>query len=133
MKKYLDDAGVKALEALLRSLCLTQKDGQAIYGVLEALADASEFPAAALSIPATGWKSSTSGPYKVYRDVSAASVTAADSVQVALAAGSMEAASACGLCPTVETLAGALRFRAVSAPKSALSGEYRILKGAQGG
>ena len=133
MKKYLDDAGVKALEALLRSLCLTQKDGQAIYGVLEALADASEFPAAVLSIPAAGGNPSPPAPYRVYGDVPPAPVTAADSVQVALAAGSMAAASACGLCPTVETLAGALRFRAVSAPKSALSGEYRILKGAQGG
>ena len=80
------------------------------------------------TIPATGWSSDTNA-YPNYYDVTAAGVTAADDVRVNLDPASVSAAVACGLCPTVETLAGKLRFRALQVPASAIAVKYRIQEG----
>ena len=127
---YINKKGLQAAIDQLRALCMTKADGEAIYKVLSTLADAVVFPAVSISIPAAGWQSSAAGDFAVYIDVAAPDVTAADGVDVALSAGSIAAARTCGLCPTVETLGGYLRFRAVSAPKTEMTGEYRIIRGA---
>ena len=64
-----------------------------------------------------------------YYDFTAAGVTAADDVRVFLDPASVSAAVACGLCPTVETQDGKLRFRALQVPASAISVKYRIQEG----
>ncbi len=131
MKKYIDPAGLGEAINKLKSLCLTSADGEAIYNSLSTLAAAVVFPAVSISIPTSGWKSGTVGEFTAYIDVAAKNVTAADSVDVALSAGSFATTKACGLCPTVETMNGYLRFRAVSAPQSAMTGEYRIIRGGE--
>ncbi len=80
------------------------------------------------TIPATGWSADTNA-YPQYYDFTAAGVTAADDVRVFLDPASVSAAVACGLCPTVETQDGKLRFRALQVPASAISVKYRIQEG----
>ena len=126
---YISKQGLQAALDKLSTLCLTKAEGAAITGALEVLAAAVIFPAVNLSIPATGWQSGTVGGYTVYRDI-AAEVTAADSVDVALSTNGIDTAVSCGMCPTVETLDGYLRFRAISAPTATITGEYRIIRGA---
>ena len=100
---------------------------------LSTLAEATVFPSASITIPTSGWTAGTAGDYAYYIDIAAADITAADGVDVVLTAASISTAQACGLCPSVETRAGALRFRAVSIPGGSMTGEYRILRGEQGG
>ncbi|HIT31694.1 MAG TPA: hypothetical protein IAC25_02505 [Candidatus Enterenecus stercoripullorum] len=126
---YINKQGLQAALDKLLTLCLTKSEGAAITGALEVLAAAVMFPAVNLSIPATGWQSGTVGRYTVYRDITA-EVTAADSVDVALSADGLDTAVSCGMCPTVETLDGYLRFRAIFAPVTTITGEYRIIRGA---
>lgn len=133
MKKYVDNNGLSTVIDKLRELCLTQEDGAAINAALSLLADATTFPAADITIPTTGWSSGTSGGYAYYIDISAPDVTADDGVNVDLDAPSAEKAGECGLSPSVETIAGHLRFRSVTVPTSNLTGEYRILRGPQEG
>ena len=129
--KVLDQQGLAAVLEKLKSLCLTSEDGAAINAALSLLADATVFPATSITIPATGWESGAAGDYAYYKDVAASDVTAADGVDVVLTAASVSVAQSCGLCPTVETLEGVLRFRAASVPQTNLTGEYRILRGPQ--
>lgn len=95
---------------------------------LAELAEAVLFRPVSITIPATGWRAGASGPNTVYRDVSA-SITARDGCMVDLDAASLAVAQACGLSASVETRAGALRFRAVSAPTANMTGELRVLRG----
>ena len=84
-----------------------------------------------LTIPKEGWQSGAYGRYTVYFDV-AAEVSAEDSAEVILSVDGVEAAGACGMCPAVETISNALRFRAISAPEAIISGEYRIIYDTKG-
>ena len=87
--------------------------------------------AVAVSIPATGWQTDEAegAAYPLYCDISVSGLTPVDIADVRIAPGSQPAAIACGLCATSETLAGAIRLRAVSAPTEALAAEYVITKG----
>lgn len=66
-------------------------------------------------------------PY--YFDLAVEGVTSADHATVTLAPESYSAALACGLCPTNETIGGAIRLRAATAPANSISGEYWIENG----
>lgn len=129
MGKFLDINGLSALVGKLKALCLTQEDGAAINSALSTLAEATVFPSASITIPTSGWTAGTAGDYAYYIDIAAADITAADGVDVVLTAASISTAQACGMCPSVETRAGVLRFRAVSIPTGSMTGEYRILRG----
>lgn len=129
MIDYINLQGLGVAIDQLQTLCLTKADGAAITNAIQALAAAVVFPEFDLTIPTAGWVSGVSGEYTVYLDVAAENVTAADSVAVAVSVASLDTAKSCGLCPMVETLAGALRFRAVSAPEANITGQYRILRG----
>ena len=80
------------------------------------------------TIPVVGWDSDTSA-YPKYYDFIAIGVTAADEVIVNLDPDSVGIAVACGLCPTVETQDGKLRFRSLQVPTSAIAMKYRIQDG----
>lgn len=80
------------------------------------------------TIPATGWSTDTNA-YPNYYDLTATGVTAADEVRVDLVPASISAAVACGLCPTCETAAGKIRFRALQVPASGIDVKYRIQQG----
>ena len=83
----------------------------------------------AATIPATGWKSDGAAGYPYYYDLAVAGITAADIATVTLSPASVSAAVACGMCPTNETIAGAIRFRANEPPTRAVAVEYEIAKG----
>lgn len=88
-------------------------------------------------IPAEGWTmdkgdedaEAADSSYPYYYDIPAVGVSAIDRVDVTISAGGYDAATACGLCPTSETLAGAIRLRAVAPPTEAMTAEYWLHSG----
>lgn len=83
-----------------------------------------------LTIPKTGWSDdAASTSYPKYLDITASSITAKDSVNIAISPSSMAVAIACGMCPTSETLSGKIRIRAKSAPSANIQAEYRLNQG----
>ena len=85
---------------------------------------------AAVTIPTTGWQEDESvAAYPVYYDIVVEGVTANDRATVVIAPGSMAAAVACAMCPSCETVTGAIRIRAGSAPSTAISAEYWLDQG----
>lgn len=81
------------------------------------------------AIPVTGWSSDETAGYPYYYDLAVTGVTAADIAVVTLPPASVSTAIACGMCPTNETIAGAIRFRAAEVPGQAVAVEYEIAKG----
>lgn len=81
-----------------------------------------------VTIPATGWSTDTNA-YPKYYDLTAAGVTELDEVRVNPDPATAAAMTACGFCPTCETLDGKIRFRAQVAPTSAIKVRYRIQQG----
>lgn len=86
--------------------------------------------AVVLSIPAVGWskdEDATSYPY--YYDVEVSGVTAKDRAAISIAPDSIDAAIACGLCPTNQTIDGKIRLWAKKAPIKAITAEYWLEQG----
>ena len=112
-----------------------QKVSEHTTAVSEALQElnngkADKVSAVSLTIPTTGWKSDTSvSQYPSYCDIAVSNITAKDGAQITLAPNSLGVALSCGLCSTVETMAGVIRVRAKAAPSTAISSELRILVG----
>ena len=86
--------------------------------------------AGSVTIPATGWGSDSTAGYPKYYDLAVSGVTASDRAELTLAPAALSTATACGLCPTCETLAGKVRLRAASVPAVAMAANYWIEKGA---
>lgn len=83
-----------------------------------------------LTIPKTGWSDdAASTSYPKYLDITASSITAKDSVNIAISPSSMAVAIACGMCPTSETFSGKIRIRAKSVPAANIQAEYRLNQG----
>ena len=83
-----------------------------------------------LTIPKTGWSDdAASTSYPKYLDITVSSITAKDSVNIAISPSSMAVAIACGMCPTNETSAGKIRIRAKSVPSANIQAEYRLNQG----
>lgn len=83
-----------------------------------------------ITVPTTGWGiDEASESYPNYYDIIAAGVTANDRADIAIAPNSMDAAVACGMCPTSETLEGKIRVWARSVPTDAIVAEYRLNQG----
>ncbi len=81
-------------------------------------------------LPVTGWQkdaNDTSG-YPYYYDFAVNGVTANDIAHVNIPYSSQAAASECGICPSNSTIAGFIRFYAMSVPTQAISISYWILK-----
>ena len=83
------------------------------------------------TLPAEGWKKDSVSAYPYYYDLPVAGVSGKDIASVSLAPGSMSAAIGCGLCPTNETVAGAIRFRANEIPAGVIAVEYEIAEGSE--
>jgi hypothetical protein len=96
----------------------------------------------ALTIPVKGWASDEveddgtedgdepeTDSYPYYLDIPIEGLTAKDRVDVTVAASSASAAEGCGLCPTTETLSGALRLRSASEPTETITAEYWVIYG----
>lgn len=80
-----------------------------------------------ITIPISGWADGTSGDYSKYIDVTVSGMTANHNPVVILDVASQKVAVTCGLCSTVESLAGKLRFRSKSVPTTAMTGVFYIL------
>lgn len=83
----------------------------------------------AVTIPTSGWSSDSNASYPKYYDIAVTGITASDRAEITIAPGSLDAAKACGICPTNETLAGKIRVRAASVPTVAISVEYWVENG----
>lgn len=90
-------------------------------------AKADKVQGVSISIPTTGWTTSASGEYTVYRDVTASSMTANDLVILTPAEGSKAAAKKAGI--GCESMTGKLRIRARKTPTAAISATYHIIQG----
>ncbi len=88
-----------------------------------------ESPHGSLTIPTSGWGSDSTATYPKYYDIAVSGVTVNDRANVDLAPVSAGTATACGLCPACETLAGKVRIRAVSIPTASMTANYWIEKG----
>nr|UWG90084.1 MAG: hypothetical protein [Bacteriophage sp.] len=97
-------------------------------GELESV-KANKTEAAAITIPATGWKSDTSADYPHYYDIAVEGVTASDRAEITIAPDSIGMAKTCGLCATNETMAGKIRVRSMSVPTEAIAAECWIEDG----
>lgn len=115
---------------------VAQAAAEAIEEVLDVVkADKAENITA--TILATGWaleeaddadeeaEDETSN-YPYYYDIAVEGVTAKDRAEVTVLPTSVEIATACGLCPTNETLAGIIRIRSVSVPSGDIVAECWI-------
>lgn len=85
--------------------------------------------ATAYTVPVSGWKSDSTSGYPNYYDIKVSGVTAKDRAEITIKYDSLDAAKVCGLCPTNETIAGAIRIRAVNIPTATMSVEYWIMDG----
>lgn len=97
-----------------------------------------KFSPVSIVIATEGWASEetneaseeeTTTPYPVHYDIPVEGVTANDRIDIAIDPASMDAAIACGLCTTNETLAGKVRVWAKSVPTAAIAAQYRLNKG----
>ena len=79
-----------------------------------------------VTIPAEGWEKMVGDVYVRRYDIPVSGVTAQDRADLVLAPASIRIAAACGLCPTVETVAGGLRLLAQAAPGAEMTAEYRL-------
>lgn len=111
------------------------------------LGKANKASSVSISIPTSGWallnedlgdepegdvevdRDDGLSTYPYYIDIPVEGVTAVDRASVTLAPGSYRTAVACGLCPTNETIQGAIRLRAASVPETAMEAEYWIENG----
>ena len=85
--------------------------------------------AVSIEIPADGWEEGPEAAYPWFIDLAVDGLTAQDRADVAIAPEDMEAAVACSMCPTCETISGAIRLRAKRAPSAAIQAQYWIAKG----
>lgn len=91
----------------------------------------------AFTIPTDGWNEveidetaeDTETSYAYYCDIVVEGITAKDRVDVTVAPAGIELATACGLCPTSESLAGKIRLRAVTQPSASIAAEYWLHSG----
>lgn len=106
--------------------------GIATYYDLETMARELAVRYVSLTIPAAGWTADNAGQYKFRLDVAVEEVTPRMIPQVAVLPSGETTAADCGLCPVVETLDGAVRFRAVAPPGGSIPAALTLLRDSTG-
>lgn len=76
----------------------------------------------------SAWVSGTNGDFKYYANISVVGITASDGANVVLDVPSQALAGISGLCPSGETLSGAIKLWSKQAPAGNISGNYEIKK-----
>ncbi len=91
-----------------------------------------------ITIQASGWKlpegqtePAATEAYPYFYDLKVDGVTALDRASVAIAKGSLEDATLCGICPTCETSTGNIRLWSAGVPGKDIIAEYWIEQGAE--
>lgn len=75
-----------------------------------------------ITIPNIGWQTETLGAYQYYVDVPVSGILAIHNPNVILDVTTHTVASRAGICSTVESFDGYIRFRSKSVPESAITG-----------
>lgn len=128
-EKVVIEDGVAAALTVLMHIVMTNSD--ALTFTLDPTVDTASAVRADFTIPKEAWQS-TDGTYPYRADATCGEATAMHTPIAALDKTCLAAAGACELCPTVETVSGALRFWAMKAPDAELSGSV-LLVGQGGG
>lgn len=82
-----------------------------------------------ITIPASGWVSGQGGQYPYRYDIPAVGATVNDRADISIAPESVGTAVDCGLCPTTETITGAIRLRSAVKPTADMAAEYWLHQG----
>ncbi len=130
-EKAVIEDGVTEPLTILMHVVLT--DGDALKFFVDPSIDTASAVCRNVNIPVASWVSDdgTGGGYPYRADVADDVVTALHYPSVALDKESLPIAGACGLCPTAETMSGALRFWARRAPEAEIRGTVLLVS--QGG
>lgn len=130
-EKAIIEDGVTEPLTILMHIVLT--DGDALEFTVDPSIDTASAMMARLAIPAEAWEedetAENSYPYRA--DVEIPAVSALHYPFVSMEPASLDVADGCGLCPTVESMSGALRFRAKKAPEEEIRGTVLLVT--QGG
>ena len=86
-----------------------------------------------ISIPATGWQEMTGAKYPYYINIPNEKITAEMIPMLTILPNSLEDASACGICPACETVAGAFRIFTKPAPDKAIAASLTLFTPKGGG
>lgn len=112
---------------------LTSKDAQTIISSMITQALTSEVCHAvttSVAIPNDGWKKcydeGDNYGYDQYRDVEVTEATEAATPYLSIDLESLNTATTCGFCPTMETMDGKVRFYAVKAPDKTITGSLQL-------
>lgn len=134
-EKAAIEEGIPAALTILMHIVVT--DADALEFTLDPTIDTATAFTLTITIPKEGWETRTDpdeegagpgdGPYPYRVDVEAPAVTALHKPFGALMPESLGTAEACELCPTVETVGGALRFRAKKVPTADMTGEVLLV------
>ncbi len=132
-EKAIITEGVSATLEILLHVLFT--NAHAVSFSVDPSMDTASVTEGEVEIPASGWRDDGGDArYPYVLDVPCALVSAFHLPTVILDVPSLGTAVACGLCPTVQTLDGALRFRAQCAPSGAMSGRVALTRpGGAGG
>lgn len=109
----------------------TTEIGAAVASAIGEINDqkADKLAAQATTIPTSGWHSDSNADFPKYYDLAVSGVTVSDRADIAIAPDSIKTAIDCGMCPSTETLNGAVRIRAANIPSSSVTANIWILKG----
>lgn len=91
-------------------------------------------PKVSASLPTEGWTATTdqdflNAGYAVMYDLAAPDATEDDGADCRFSPASLDPANTAGVCPTVNVIAGKIRFYAAKAPAAQLTLEYQLIKG----
>lgn len=86
-----------------------------------------------ISIPATGWKEMTGADYPYYIDIPHEKITADMIPMLTILPNSIGDASAFGICPACETVAGAVRVFTKTVPDNAIAASLALFTPKGGG
>lgn len=132
VKQTAEQSG-SAVSALAEAMAASMEE---IEGILREKQEAAS--AVSFTIPAAGWtpweidetdEAAGMRGYPYYYDLEVDGITAKDRADVTIAPGSVGVATACGLCPTTETLAGKIRLWSVNQPSEDITAEYWLYSG----
>ena len=85
-----------------------------------------------ITIPATGWQTNA-GDYAYKIDIANEDITADMVPMLTIEPDSLDTAAACGICPTCETVEGALRVYAQTVPEVSLAAHLTVIAPKGGG
>lgn len=137
-EKAIIEDGISAALTIIMHIVMT--NGDALEFTLDPTIDAASAVSAAFTILQDAWtfveeEDEDESGYFYKAEVPCDEATAAHTPIVTLDKHSLAGAGACGLCPTVETVSGALRFWASDAPSEDLHGTVLLVShgGGSGG